>query len=65
MAVLADQQIVALGSVQDIAQATHQFIANFFQGERGKRALEAIKGMGLDAPPTAPQAAAATTTQGT
>jgi phospholipid/cholesterol/gamma-HCH transport system ATP-binding protein len=52
VAVLADQQIVAIGSVQQIASATHQFIANFFQGERGKRALEAIKGMGMDAPVT-------------
>jgi phospholipid/cholesterol/gamma-HCH transport system ATP-binding protein len=57
VAVLADQQIVALGSVRDIATATHQFIANFFQGERGKRALEAIKGMGMDIQ-TAPAAAA-------
>jgi len=56
VAVLADQQIVALGSVRDIATATHQFIANFFQGERGKRALEAIKGMGMDIQ-TAPAAA--------
>ena len=46
VAVLADQQIVAIGSVQQIASATHQFIANFFQGERGKRALEAIKDIG-------------------
>ena len=52
VAVLADQQIVAIGSVQQIASATHQFIANFFQDERGKRALEAIKGMGMDAPVT-------------
>ena len=59
VAVLADQQIVAIGSVQQIASATHQFIANFFQGERGKRALEAIKGMGMDAP-----VAAMTNTQG-
>ena len=59
--VLADQQIVALGPVRDIANATHQFIANFFHGERGKRALEAIKDMGMDMQ-TAP---AATTTAAT
>lgn len=53
VAVLADQKIVAIGSVQEIASVTHQFIANFFQGERGKRALEAIDGMVKDrrAPP--------------
>ena len=63
VAVLADQQIVALGSVRDIATATHQFIANFFQGERGKRALEAIKGMGMDIQ-TAPDSAATAAQQG-
>ena len=41
VAVLADQQIVAIGTVQEIAHKAHPFITNFFQGERGKRALEA------------------------
>ncbi len=60
VAVLADQQIVAIGSVRQIAGAAHQFITNFFQGERGKRALEAIKDMGVGAP----VAATPPTTQG-
>lgn len=43
VAVLADQQLVALGTVREIAGHSHKFICNFFQGERGQRALEAIK----------------------
>jgi hypothetical protein len=27
--------------VREVAQNTHQFICNFFQGERGRRAVEA------------------------
>jgi phospholipid/cholesterol/gamma-HCH transport system ATP-binding protein len=41
--VLADQKIVALGSVAEVAAMPHPFIINFFQGERGKRALEGLK----------------------
>lgn len=48
VAVLADQSIAALGSVADVAAVPHPFIMNFFQGERGKRALE-----GLEYPPEA------------
>jgi phospholipid/cholesterol/gamma-HCH transport system ATP-binding protein len=43
VAVLADQQLIAIGTVLEIAGQTHKFICNFFQGERGQRALEAIK----------------------
>jgi len=43
VAVLADQKLIAVGSVHEIAGLTHKFICNFFQGERGQRALEAIK----------------------
>jgi phospholipid/cholesterol/gamma-HCH transport system ATP-binding protein len=43
VAVLADQRIIALGTVREIAGLSHKFICNFFQGERGQRALEAIK----------------------
>lgn len=42
VAVLADQQLIAVGPVREIAGLSHRFICNFFQGERGKRALEAI-----------------------
>ena len=42
VAVLADQRIVALGSVAHVAAHPHPFIVEYFQGERGKRALEAL-----------------------
>jgi phospholipid/cholesterol/gamma-HCH transport system ATP-binding protein len=43
VAVLADQKIAALGTVAEVAAVPHPFIENFFQGERGKRALEGLK----------------------
>jgi phospholipid/cholesterol/gamma-HCH transport system ATP-binding protein len=43
VAVLCDQKLIAIGTVLEIAGLTHKFICNFFQGERGQRALEAIK----------------------
>lgn len=42
VAVLADQLLIAVGPVAEIAAMQHKFISNFFQGERGKRALEAL-----------------------
>jgi phospholipid/cholesterol/gamma-HCH transport system ATP-binding protein len=39
VAVLADQNIVALGSVAEVARHPHPFIVEYFQGERGRRAL--------------------------
>lgn len=42
VAVLADQLLIAVGPVAEIAAMPHKFISNFFQGERGKRALEAL-----------------------
>jgi len=42
VAVLCDQQIVALGTLAEIVANSHRFIGNFFQGERGKRALQAV-----------------------
>ena len=39
VAVLADQRIVALGSLQEVIGANHPFITNFFRGDRGKKAL--------------------------
>jgi phospholipid/cholesterol/gamma-HCH transport system ATP-binding protein len=39
IAVLADQHIVALGSLKEVINTRHSFITNFFHGERGKRIL--------------------------
>ncbi len=54
VAVLADQKIAALGTVAEVAAVPHPFILNFFQGDRGKRALEGYK-------PSAPHARVAAT----
>jgi phospholipid/cholesterol/gamma-HCH transport system ATP-binding protein len=40
VAVLADHQLVAAGSIAEVAEVDHPFVRNFFQGERGRRALE-------------------------
>jgi phospholipid/cholesterol/gamma-HCH transport system ATP-binding protein len=40
IAVLADQHIVALGSLRDVLHSDNPFITNFFHGDRGKRVLE-------------------------
>ena len=42
VAVLCDQRIVAIGTLREIVTNSHRFISNFFQGERGKRALMAV-----------------------
>jgi phospholipid/cholesterol/gamma-HCH transport system ATP-binding protein len=39
VAVLCDQRIVAIGALAEVVKSSHRFITNFFQGERGKRAL--------------------------
>jgi len=41
--VLADQKLVAIGTVREVAASDHPFIRNFFHGERGKRALEGAR----------------------
>jgi phospholipid/cholesterol/gamma-HCH transport system ATP-binding protein len=43
VAVLAEQKIVMIGTVREVAGADYPFIRNFFQGERGRRALDAWK----------------------
>jgi phospholipid/cholesterol/gamma-HCH transport system ATP-binding protein len=43
IAVLADQKLVAVGTIEEVAQIDHPFIRNFFQGERGRRAIEVWK----------------------
>jgi phospholipid/cholesterol/gamma-HCH transport system ATP-binding protein len=55
VAVLCDQQLIAVGSVREIAGLTHKFICNFFQGERGQRALEAVKDLVSDINARRPQ----------
>jgi phospholipid/cholesterol/gamma-HCH transport system ATP-binding protein len=40
IAVLADQKLVAVGPVDEVARTDHPFVRNFFQGERGRRAIE-------------------------
>ncbi|MBM3341349.1 MAG: ATP-binding cassette domain-containing protein [Betaproteobacteria bacterium] len=42
VAVLADQKIAALGTVAEVAQHPHPFIVEYFQGERGRRALTGL-----------------------
>ena len=42
VAVLCDQRIVAIGPLSEVVMNSHRFICNFFQGERGKRALQAV-----------------------
>lgn len=40
IAVLAEQRIVALGTLPEVLKTDHAFVRNFFCGERGKRSLE-------------------------
>ena len=42
VAVLCDQRIVAIGALAEVVKSSHRFITNFFQGERGKRALQVL-----------------------
>ncbi|SEL41377.1 ABC transporter ATP-binding protein [Nitrosovibrio tenuis] len=39
IAVLAEQRVVALGSLKEVIKTDHPFIRNYFFGERGKRTL--------------------------
>lgn len=55
VAVLCDQQVIAIGTVREIAGYSHKFICNFFQGERGQRALEAVKDLVTDINAQRPQ----------
>lgn len=42
IAVLADKKIVALGTAEEVVRVQHPFIAEFFLGERGRRAMQAL-----------------------
>jgi len=41
VAVLADQHIIACGSLDEVRELPHRFVQNFFGGDRGRRAFEA------------------------
>jgi phospholipid/cholesterol/gamma-HCH transport system ATP-binding protein len=43
VAVLCDQRVLAVGPIREIAMVDHAFVHNFFRGERGQRALEALE----------------------
>ena len=45
VAVLCDQKLEIVGTLDEVVANTHPFICNFFMGERGRRALEAVKGV--------------------
>ena len=42
VAVLADQRLLALGSLQEVITTRHPFITKFFLGDRGKKVLGSI-----------------------
>ena len=42
VAVLAEKRVIALGPTRDVLQLQHPFIQQFFLGERGRRALQAL-----------------------
>ena len=43
VAVLCDQRLLAVGPIREIAMLDHPFVYNFFRGERGQRALDALE----------------------
>jgi phospholipid/cholesterol/gamma-HCH transport system ATP-binding protein len=43
VAVLCEQRLLAVGPLRDITELDHPFVRNFFQGERGRRALEVLE----------------------
>ena len=45
VAVLCHAELVCVGKLAEVVHNPHPFIINFFQGERGRRALEAVRGV--------------------
>jgi phospholipid/cholesterol/gamma-HCH transport system ATP-binding protein len=43
VAVLCEQRLEIVGTLDEVVSNTHPFICNFFMGERGRRALEAVR----------------------
>ena len=61
IAVLFDGRLVIVGTLREVVRSEHPFIVNFFLGERGRRALEAVWDtleMGEGAPQPAAQGSA-------
>ena len=44
VAVLADKKVIVTGTPQEVADFDHPFIEQFFQGERGRRAMAPVTG---------------------
>jgi phospholipid/cholesterol/gamma-HCH transport system ATP-binding protein len=44
IAVLAEKRVLAYGTPEEVLQVRHPFIDNFFLGERGRRALDVLRG---------------------
>ncbi|WP_374360967.1 ABC transporter ATP-binding protein [Pseudoduganella danionis] len=42
IAVLAEKHVIALGTLAEVLQVDHPFVHEFFLGDRGRRALEAL-----------------------
>lgn len=43
VAVLCEQRLVVVGTLDEVVANDHPFICNFFMGERGRRALDAVR----------------------
>jgi phospholipid/cholesterol/gamma-HCH transport system ATP-binding protein len=43
IAVLAEKRVIACGAPHEVIDAPHPFIKQFFLGERGRRALDALR----------------------
>ncbi len=43
VAVLAEKRVIALGTPREVLELQHPFIQQFFLGERGRRALQALE----------------------
>jgi phospholipid/cholesterol/gamma-HCH transport system ATP-binding protein len=43
VAVLADQELVAIGPLADVVGRDHPYIRSLFHGERGRRILQALQ----------------------
>ncbi|MCC7080592.1 MAG: ATP-binding cassette domain-containing protein [Burkholderiales bacterium] len=43
VAVLCEQRLLAVGPLREVSALGHPFVRNFFQGERGRRALEVLE----------------------
>jgi len=48
IAVLAEKHVIAIGPTREVIKVDHPFIKEFFLGDRGKRALEALDEKRLD-----------------